>query len=127
MDGLDKEFVQPVSGYWGIQLVPETTVFEPISKTLDTPQMYPSIPQVTDQVSSNSKTNDIVTAIGTVANAVIQATKSNQQVTANTSSLATNTPSPTADNGKKTATILWIVGGVVVVATLLFFALKPHN
>lgn len=131
IDGLDKDLMQPVGGYWGFNLLPDVTTVQPLSSdtvaaSVNNGMVAPSIiSQPVNQVATSSTSSDTISAIGKAAGDVINALKRNQQTAANNE--ANNTPAPTPDNGKKTTTILWVVVGLVAVLTLLYFALKPHK
>lgn len=131
IDGLDKDLMQPVGGYWGFNLLPDVTTVQPLSSdtvaaSVNNGMVAPSIiSQPVNQVATSSTSSDTISAIGKAAGDVINALKGNQQTAAN--NVANNTPTPTPDNGKKTTTILWVVVGLVAVLTLLYFALKPHK
>lgn len=113
-----------VDEYFGIQLLPERLHPETASGgSIDI--ATPTTPITPYKVAAAKP--DVITAIGTVADTVIEAIKGNAQPAQPIVAPRNNTPTPTTDNGKKTATILWIVGGVVVVATLLYLAFKPRK
>lgn len=134
---LDKYATETVSGYWGITLLPETkngnndTVYRAATNgstdplQLPMPPVTPTVLPTADQAVTNTKAGDIIAAVGSVAAQVIDGMKSGPTTATPPFNGAANTPIPTTDNGKKTATILWIVGGVVLVATLLYLAFKP--
>lgn len=138
MLGLDKDLDQPTAGYWGLAIAPERDGYggynqnveeiQPVIASSDvTGQSFAPVltviqPDATKPLNTATSTNDVITAVGNVAATVIDAIKGNTQPI-----VATNNNTPTTDKGKKTATILWIVGGVVVVATLLYLAFKPRN
>lgn len=142
LEGLDKDFSQPISGYWGLSIAPQDFITEDIEQTVqpvlastditgETFAPVVSTLQNTETATTATKTNDVITTVGNVATQVIEAIKqqqaTNSATTATTNSTNNQQP-PTADNSKKTTTIiLYVLGGVVVLGTLLWLAFKPSK